>query len=129
MEHRAVVPNVVRTVGRPVEHVFGQPARPGKRGGRPCIRGMRITVFDVLSYFAAGMTTAEILEYRSYVDAELLEWWNDASDSTKSRARSILELGLHRLTRDHTYAQLLIDTGQLAPGDELHDAGLVEEQD
>ena len=32
---------------------------PGKRGGRPCIRGMRITVYDVLSYLAAGMTVAE----------------------------------------------------------------------
>ncbi len=28
---------------------------PGKRGGRPCIRGMRITVYDVLSYLAAGI--------------------------------------------------------------------------
>ena len=34
---------------------------PGKRGGRPCIRGMRITVYDVLSYLAAGMTQEEIL--------------------------------------------------------------------
>ena len=28
---------------------------PGKRGGQPCIRGMRITVYDVLSYLASGM--------------------------------------------------------------------------
>ncbi|MDQ6833485.1 MAG: DUF433 domain-containing protein [Chloroflexota bacterium] len=28
---------------------------PGKRGGKPCIRGMRITVYDVLSSLAAGM--------------------------------------------------------------------------
>ncbi len=34
---------------------------PGKRGGKPCIRGMRITVYDVLSYLAAGMTQQEIL--------------------------------------------------------------------
>ena len=34
---------------------------PGKRGGRPCIRGMRISVYDVLSYLAAGMTPQEIL--------------------------------------------------------------------
>ncbi len=34
---------------------------PGKRGGKPCIRGMRITVYDVLSYLAAGMTTDEVL--------------------------------------------------------------------
>ena len=35
---------------------------PGKRGGRPCIRGLRITVYDVLSMFANGMAEAEILE-------------------------------------------------------------------
>lgn len=34
---------------------------PGKRGGRPCIRGMRITVYDVLSYLASGMTYEEVL--------------------------------------------------------------------
>ncbi len=34
---------------------------PGKRGGKPCIRGLRITVYDVLDYLAAGMTEAEIL--------------------------------------------------------------------
>lgn len=34
---------------------------PGKRSGKPCIRGMRITVYDVLSYLASGMTTEEIL--------------------------------------------------------------------
>jgi uncharacterized protein (DUF433 family) len=34
---------------------------PGKRGGQPCIRGMRITVYDVLSYLASGMTEEEVL--------------------------------------------------------------------
>jgi uncharacterized protein (DUF433 family) len=34
---------------------------PGKRGGKPTIRGLRITVYDVLSYLAAGMTPQEIL--------------------------------------------------------------------
>ena len=34
---------------------------PGKRGGQPCIRGMRITVYDVLSYLASGMTEQEVL--------------------------------------------------------------------
>jgi len=33
----------------------------GKRGGKPCIRGLRITVFDVLSYLASGMTQKQIL--------------------------------------------------------------------
>ena len=35
---------------------------PGKRGGRACVRGLRIAVHDVLSYLAAGMTIDEILE-------------------------------------------------------------------
>ena len=43
---------------------------PGKRGGRPCIRGMRITVYDVLSYLAAGMTVAEILDDFPYLTPE-----------------------------------------------------------
>jgi uncharacterized protein (DUF433 family) len=34
---------------------------PGTRGGKPCIRGLRITVYDVLEYLASGMSEAEIL--------------------------------------------------------------------
>jgi uncharacterized protein (DUF433 family) len=34
---------------------------PGKRGGKPCIRGTRMTVTDVLEYLAGGMSEAEIL--------------------------------------------------------------------
>ena len=34
---------------------------PGKRSGKPCIRGLRITVYEVLSYLASGMTHEEIL--------------------------------------------------------------------
>ena len=34
---------------------------PGKRGGRPCIRGMRISVSDILGWLATGMSHAEIL--------------------------------------------------------------------
>ena len=34
---------------------------PGKRGGKPCIRGLRITVSDVLDLLAAGMSEDEIL--------------------------------------------------------------------
>jgi uncharacterized protein (DUF433 family) len=43
---------------------------PGKRGGKPCIRGMRITVYDVLSYLAAGMTHEEILADFPYLTEE-----------------------------------------------------------
>lgn len=35
---------------------------PGKRGGRPCIRNMRISVADVLGWLAAGMSHAEIMD-------------------------------------------------------------------
>ena len=35
---------------------------PDKRGGKPCVRGLRITVYEVLEYLASEMTEAEILE-------------------------------------------------------------------
>jgi uncharacterized protein (DUF433 family) len=35
---------------------------PGKRSGQPCVRGLRITVWDVLSWLAGGMTEQEILD-------------------------------------------------------------------
>jgi len=34
---------------------------PGKRGGKPCVRGLRITVYDVLEYLASGMTETQII--------------------------------------------------------------------
>jgi uncharacterized protein (DUF433 family) len=40
---------------------------PGKRGGKPCIRGMRITVSDVLSYLASGMSEEEVLRDFPYL--------------------------------------------------------------
>jgi uncharacterized protein (DUF433 family) len=40
---------------------------PGKRSGKPCIRGMRITVGDVLEYLAGGMTQEEILQDFPYL--------------------------------------------------------------
>jgi uncharacterized protein (DUF433 family) len=43
---------------------------PGKRSGKPTIRGMRITVYDVLSYLAAGMTREDILADFPYLTAE-----------------------------------------------------------
>ena len=42
---------------------------PGKRGGKPCVRGMRITVYDVLSYLAAGMSVDEVLADFPYLTA------------------------------------------------------------
>jgi uncharacterized protein (DUF433 family) len=43
---------------------------PGKRSGKPCIRGMRITVYDVLSYLASGMTFSQILADFPYLTEE-----------------------------------------------------------
>jgi uncharacterized protein (DUF433 family) len=40
---------------------------PAKRGGKPCIRGMRITVYEVLEYLASGMTYQEILDDFPYL--------------------------------------------------------------
>ncbi len=43
---------------------------PGKRGGQPCVRGLRITVYDVLSWLAQGQSSEEILEDYPELDAE-----------------------------------------------------------
>jgi uncharacterized protein (DUF433 family) len=43
---------------------------PGKRGGKPCVRGLRITVADVLGYLASGMSFEEILEDFPYLEKE-----------------------------------------------------------
>lgn len=43
---------------------------PGKRSGKPCIRGMRISVYDVLGYLASGMSMEEILDDFPYLQKE-----------------------------------------------------------
>jgi uncharacterized protein (DUF433 family) len=43
---------------------------PGKRSGKPCIRGMRITVYDILEYLASGMSEEEILSDFSELTSE-----------------------------------------------------------
>ena len=43
---------------------------PGKRSGKPCVRGMRITVSDVLGYLASGMSFDEILADFPYLEKE-----------------------------------------------------------
>ncbi len=42
----------------------------GKRGSKPCIRGLRITVYDVLEYLASGMSADDILEDFPYLARE-----------------------------------------------------------
>lgn len=45
-----------------MEYLSRITVEPDKRGGKPCIRGLRITVYDVLDYLASGMTAEEIEE-------------------------------------------------------------------
>ncbi|MEG4023225.1 DUF433 domain-containing protein [Microcoleus sp. S13C4] len=52
---------------------------PGKRGGKPCIKRMRISVYDVLGWLAAGMSHAEILD--------------DFPELTEEDIRAYLEFG------------------------------------
>jgi len=60
---------------------------PGKRSGKPCIRGLRITVYDVLGYLAAGMTHEQILSDFPYLTEEdILACLAFAADSEKKLA-------------------------------------------
>lgn len=57
---------------------------PGKRSGKPCIRGMRITVYDILSYLAAGMSIEEIIEdFPELTKDDILACLAFAADSEK----------------------------------------------
>ncbi|MEK7405098.1 MAG: DUF433 domain-containing protein [Acidobacteriota bacterium] len=46
---------------------------PNQCGGRPCIRGLRVRVTDVLDLFAAGLSSQQILEELPYLEAEDLQ--------------------------------------------------------
>lgn len=57
---------------------------PGKRGGKPCIRGMRITVYDILEYLASGMSMIEVLDDFPYLtQADILASLSYAADREK----------------------------------------------
>lgn len=59
---------------------------PGKRSGEPCIRGMRITVYDVLEYLASGMTIAQILsEFPELTETDIRTCLAYATDREKSQ--------------------------------------------
>ena len=58
---------------------------PAKRGGKPCIRGLRITVYDILEYLASGMSDDEILA--------------DFPDLTKEDIRACLAFAAERERR------------------------------
>ncbi|MDP5172149.1 MAG: DUF433 domain-containing protein [Bacteroidia bacterium] len=65
---------------------------PGKRCGKPCIRGMRMTVYNVLSYLASGMTFEEVLADFPYLTREdLLACLAYAAD--RDRSQLLLKAG------------------------------------
>jgi uncharacterized protein (DUF433 family) len=43
---------------------------PGKRGGKPCVRGLRVTVYEVLDYLASGMTPEQIVADFPYLTTD-----------------------------------------------------------
>ena len=91
---------------------------PGKRGGKPCIRGMRITVYEVLEYLASGMTTAEILDDFPYLtETDIRACLAYAADREKAQMviyanetpmrNAISRFGLVRLSK---YYRKILDT-------------------
>lgn len=60
---------------------------PGKRGGKPCIRGLRITVYEVLDMLASGMTHAEIVADFPYLtDNDIRACLGFAADAERRTA-------------------------------------------
>ena len=57
----AIDERLTRVYGHSVDYRDIITIEPGKRGGKPVIRGLRITVDDVLSYLAAGMTADQVV--------------------------------------------------------------------
>jgi uncharacterized protein (DUF433 family) len=62
--------------------------QPGKMGGEPCIRGLRVPVATVVAMVADGMTTEEILEDLPYLERE------DISEALHFAAAAVMERGL-----------------------------------
>ncbi|MDH4200030.1 MAG: DUF433 domain-containing protein [Spirochaetia bacterium] len=59
---------------------------PGKRSGKPCVRGLRITVSDVLGWLSQGMTHDEIIEeHPDLVDKDILACLAFSAEKEKSR--------------------------------------------
>lgn len=56
----------------------------GKRSGKPCVRNMRITVYDVLGYLAAGMSAQEIVaDFPELTKEDIQACLSYAADSEK----------------------------------------------
>lgn len=66
---------------------------PGKRGGKPCVHGLRITVGDVLGWVAAGMSTREIIDdYPDLTEDDVRACLAYAADRER---RSLIAVGTH----------------------------------
>ena len=64
---------------------------PGKRSGKPCIRGMRITVSDVLEYLASGMTEGEIIsDFPELTKDDIHDCLSFSSDREKKLSASVI---------------------------------------
>ena len=62
---------------------------PGKRGGKPCVRGLRITVYDILEHLASGMSIQELLsDFPELTSQDILACLAFAAD----RERHIIDL-------------------------------------
>ena len=60
---------------------------PARRGGKPCIRDLRITVYDVLDYLAGGMMTAEILaDFPDLTEEDIRACWAFAAERERRLA-------------------------------------------
>ena len=71
---------------------------PGKRSGKPCIRGLRITVYDVLEYMAGGMSHEEILEdFPELTPEDLLACLAFAAEREKKLFSLSHEVAVHRI--------------------------------
>ena len=64
----------------------------GKRSGQPCIRGLRITVWDVLNWLSAGMTEQQILE--DYPELEHADFLAVYEYAVKVGRRVIVEIAV-----------------------------------
>ena len=85
---------------------------PGKRGGKPCIRGMRITVYDVLGYLASGMTRNEILDDFPYLtETDIRACLAYAADRRKSRERIVTAIEFLKVYRKTKLMYLILSGG------------------
>jgi uncharacterized protein (DUF433 family) len=79
---------------------------PGKRGGRPCIRGLRITVYDILAMLAEGMAESEILE--DFPELEVADIRASLAYAA-SREHSVRQvLGVMKLLLDENLSRRLV---------------------